>query len=252
MNKLSLSFFSLILLTTFARAELYTEWNNNSNLSKTYIKGSKIKSINNSVVTISDLQSGKSYTINDKNKTIEVMDLNQMKKQMNALIKGVKRVPTGESKTVNGKKCDVFKLEMEGLGSFVDIKSCEVHYSKLGLSKQSFDRLYQITSKFMPQMKSMMDFQSGNMSIESTSSASFGTKPMRSVLKKVEEKELADSFFALPKGYKQVEKSMAGDSKNISPEEMEKAMKKMQDMLKNMSPEEKAKIEKMINQKKAQ
>ena len=239
-----------LMFNTPLHADIYTEWNTNQGPSKTFIKGTKIKTISKSNITIMYLNEGKSYSINNKKKTIEVMDLNKMMEQMGVFIKGIKHIATGKTKTINGKECEVYKIEMQGMGAFVNTTTCALHYSKLGISKKSFEELYKTTSKFIPQMKSLIDFNKGNIAIESITTSGFGGKPISSVLTKIEEKDISNDIFNIPSGYKTVDRNKEDNSKQdaADPKQMQKAMKKMHDMMKNLSPEQKAKLEKMLNQ----
>ena len=244
--------FTIMLLSAIspltAKADIYTEWTTNQGLSKTYIKGSKIKNISNSDTTIMNLSEGKSYSINNKDKTIEVVDLKKMMEQMGGFINGIKHVATGKTKTINGKKCEVYKIEMQGMGALINTTTCELHYSELGVSKKAFDELYKSTSKYVPQVKSMIDYSKGNIAIESVTSSGFGGKAIRSVLSKIEEKDLNSDIFNIPSGYKTVERSQEINDKEDmpNPEQMQKAMKKMQEMMNNLSPEQKAKMQQML------
>jgi hypothetical protein len=186
-------------------------------------------------VFIVNYAEGVFYTIDHSKKIITELNIKEMAKMAEGM--GTVRKSTGKSKVVRGKKCEIFIESMP----MTTMRSCYIHYSKLGISKKIFKQLIASSRKISTKLTGVFAMKDELFPIETIIKHPGGSS--RTTLKKIEERDFPASTFNLPKGYRR-EKAGGGNS-SISGEQMKKAMQQYQEMMKKMTPEQKKMMEKI-------
>jgi hypothetical protein len=179
-----------------------------------YMKGGKarIEQPDNIGTSIVDLDAGKVYVLNSKDKTAVVMSTDQMKQatDMLAHMTGgakpeTKAVKTGNSKTVNGFKCDEWHVTMSG--GVLNMDSLQCVTQDVGL--QDFERFRPFTQDMA---KSFGSVDMKGIPVETTSKMKILGKEVtsKSQILSVTHEPVADSMFVVPAEYSKKEMKLPG------------------------------------------
>ncbi len=192
---MKLALIGLFLFNFTAQAGLYMEWEGSNGGKYFYTKG-KAKTLTTQGESIIDYNKGLLYQIDRKKKTIQKTDIKSFNDMMQSLSGAIETTNTKKTKKINGKKCHLVTVSFMGNKTH----TCEIHYSKLGISKNVFSNFAKDTKKMINNASGFFNLDKGMVPIETVTTVMGKTN--RTTLKKVQEKNIPLSTFNLPKGFK--------------------------------------------------
>ncbi len=176
---------------------------------KNYMKDYKMRTESDESIMILDMESGNMHQLNPKEKTYFTMNLNDMMEQMGPMkemmenmMKDMKVEETDETEKIAGYKCKKVNINMMGMNisSWVtdEVPGFKKYYDNMKKLAEKYAANPMIKNMMSPAMEKVKGFTM------KTESNVMGMKNVMTV-KKVEEKDISDDKFEIPKDYKKVE-----------------------------------------------